>query len=82
MDILSDKQARYHTWIRKGNLQREIGSLLIAAQNNTVRTNDIKTKIDKTQQKNSDRNETDNHIISEFSKFAQKEYKTRHDGGG
>ena len=34
------------TWLRKGNFKRETESLLIAAQNNAVRTNHIKAKID------------------------------------
>ena len=43
----------------------------------------IKARIDKTQQNSKcrlcgDRDETTNHIISECSKLAQKEYKTRH----
>ena len=72
------------TWmqLRKGNLKREIESLLIAAQNNAIRTNHIKTRIDKTQQNSrlcGDRDETINQIISECSKLAQKEYKTRQD---
>ena len=67
------------TWLRKGNLKRETESLLIAAQNNAVRTNHIKARIDKTQQNSKcwlcgDRDETINHIISECSKLAQKEY--------
>ena len=37
------------TWLRKGNLKRETGSLLMAAQNNAIRTNHIKARIDKTQ---------------------------------
>ena len=37
------------TWLRKGNFKRETESLLIAAQNNTERTNHIKAKLDKTQ---------------------------------
>ena len=37
-------------WLRKGNLKREIESLLIAAQNNAIRTNYIEVRIDKTQQ--------------------------------
>ena len=58
-------------------------SLLIAAQNNAIRTDHIKARIDKTQQNSKcmlcgDRDETINHIISECSKLAQKEYKTRH----
>ena len=61
------------TWQRK----RKTESLLIAAQNNAVRTNHIKARIDKTQQNSrcslcSDRDETINHIISECSKLAQK----------
>ena len=71
-------------WQRKGNLKRETESLLIAAQNNTIRTNHIKARINKTQQNRKcrlcgDRNETINYIISECSKLAQKEYKTRPD---
>ena len=49
-----------------------------------MRTNHIKARIDKTQQNSKcmlcgDRDETIDHIISECSKLAQKEYKTRHD---
>ena len=72
------------TWLRKGNLKRETESLLIAAQNNAIRTNHIEARIDKTQQNSKcrlcgDWDETINHIISECSKLAQKEYKARHD---
>ena len=75
------------TWLRKGNLKRETESLLIAAQDNAIRTNHIKARIDKTQQNSKcrlcgDRDETINHIISECSKLAQKEYKERHDRVG
>ena len=75
------------TWLRKGNLKREMGSLLIVAQDNAIRTNHIKARIDKTQQNSKcklcgDRDETINHIISECSKLAQKEYKARHDWVG
>ena len=75
------------TWLSKGNLKRETESLLIAAQNNAIRTNHIKARIDKTQQNSNcslcgDRDETINHIISECCKIAQKEYKTRHDWMG
>ena len=34
------------TWLRKGNLKRETESLLIAAQDNVIRTNHIKARID------------------------------------
>ena len=71
------------TWLRKRNFMRKAESLQIAGQNNAIRTNHIKTRIDKTQQNSEcrlcgDRDETINHIISECSKLAQKEYKTRH----
>ena len=72
------------SWLRKGNLKRETESLQIAAQNNAIRTNHINARID-TMQKNSkcrlcgDRDKTINPIISEGSKLAQKEYKTRQD---
>ena len=71
------------TWLRKGNLKIEAESFLIAAQNDAIRTNHIKARIDKTQQNSKcrlcgDGDETINHIISECNKLAQK-YKTRHD---
>ena len=53
------------TWLRKGNLKREMKSLLIAEQDNAISTNH--------------RDETINHIISECSKLALKEYKARND---
>ena len=75
------------TWLTKGNFKRKTESLLIAAQDNAVRTNHIKARIDKTQQNSKcrlcgDRNETVNHIISECSKLTQREYKARYDRVG
>ena len=63
------------TWQRKGNFKRETESLLIGAQDNAIRTNHIKARIDRTQQNSKcrlcgDRDETINHIISECSKLA------------
>ena len=68
----------------KGDLKRETDSLLKAAQNNAIRINHIKARINKTQQNSrciicSDRDETINHITSECSKLAQKEYKSKYD---
>ena len=59
----------------------------MAAQNSAIRTNHFKVREDKTQQKSKwrlwgDRDETSNHIISDCSKLAQKEYKARHDWVG
>ena len=69
------------TWLRKINVRRETESLLIAAQNNAISINYAKARIDKTQQNRKcrlrgDRDETINHIISECSKFAQKDNQT------
>ena len=66
--------------------KRETESFRIAEQNNAIRTNHIKARIDKRQQNSkcwlcSDRDEMINHIISECSKLPQK-YKTRHDWMG
>ena len=38
------------TWLRKGNLKKETESPLVATQNNTIRTNYSKAKIDKIQE--------------------------------
>ena len=72
------------TWLRKENLKRETESLLIAAQDNAMRTNHIKARIDETQQNSKcklcgDKDKMINHIVSECSKLAQKEYKARND---
>ena len=71
-------------WLRKENFKRETESLPIAAQNNAIRTFNVKTRRDKRQQNSKcrlcvERDETINHIISECCKLAQKVYKTRHD---
>ena len=84
--ISSISHKKIWTWLRKGNLKRETEFFLIAAQNNAIRINHIKARIDKTQQNNkcrlcSDRDEMISHIISECSKLAQ-EYKSRHDWVG
>ena len=82
MEISSDRtdensQEKTWTWLRKGNIKREIEFLQIAVQNDAIKPNYIKVKIDKAQQNSncrlySDRDETINHIISECSKLLQK----------
>ena len=62
---------------KKKNLKREIESLLVAAQNNVIKINHMKARIDKTQQNSKcrlciDRDEIMNRIISECSKLAQE----------
>ena len=64
-------------WLRKENLKSETEFLQRATQNNPMRTNNIKARIDKMQQKSKcslcgDRDKTINHIISEWSKLAEK----------
>ena len=70
-------------WLKKGNFKRETEFLQIAAQNNALKLNHIKARIDKTQQNRcrlcGDIDETINHINSECSKLAPKEYMNRHD---
>ena len=66
------------TWLRKENLKRETESLLIGSQNVAIKSNNVKARIDKTQQNNKcrlcgERDETINHIINECSKLAQKD---------
>ena len=85
MDISSDKQRKTHTWVwlRKRNFKRATESLRIAVHNVFIRINYIKVKIDQIQQNSKcrlygDKDETINHI-SNWSKLAQKKYKTKHD---
>ena len=83
MGILNNiSREKTWTWLKKRKFKGETESLLIA-QNNAIRTNHIKARIDKTQQNSKcrlcgDRDESSNHIISKCSKLAQKEYKARH----
>ena len=91
MDASSNKLERLHnmTWtcdLIRGNLKRESESLLIVAQNNTIRTNYIMMKTDNTQQNSKCRlcEDSDKMVncISNNSKPVQKEYKARHDWVG
>ena len=61
---------------KNGKPQRETESLLIAAQNNAIRTNYAKAKIDNGQKNNKcSLCENINYTISEYSKLPQKECK-------
>ena len=69
MDISSDKQAKPNTKKPGHSVKKETESLLIPAQNNAIRTNYVKTKIDKMQQNSKcwlpgDRDETIYHKIN------------------
>ena len=71
-------------WLQNGDFKRETESLIVAAQNQSIRTNLVKAKIDKTQKDTLCRlckkgDENIGHVVSGCSKLAQKEYKRRHD---
>jgi hypothetical protein len=72
------------TWMKRGSLKRETESLIVAAQDQALRTNYRKTKIEKTSNDPKcrlckEKDETVSHLVSECSKIAQTEYKKRHD---
>jgi len=71
-------------WMKRGSLKRETESLIIAAQDQALRTNYRKAKIEKSTNISmcrlcKEKEETVSHIVSECSKIAQTEYKKRHD---
>ena len=71
-------------WLQNGDLKRETESLIAAAQKQSIRTNLVKAKIDKSQGDSLCRvcrkvDERIDHIVSGCSKLAQKEHKRRHD---
>ena len=71
-------------WMKRGSLKRETKSLIIAAQDQALRTNYRKAKIEKNTnilmcRLCKEKEETVSHIVSECSKIAQTEYKKRHD---
>ena len=74
-------------WLQNGDLKRQTGSLILAAQNQSIRANLVKGKIDKIQGDSLCRvcrkvDESIDHIVSGCSKLAQKERKRRHDNLG
>ena len=69
------------TVLRKEKLWRESESLQRALQNNSIRTNYIKAKIDNIQQNSKcrlceNRDEAVNHIVNENSELVLLSYKT------
>ena len=68
-------------------MKRETESLIVAPENQSIRTNLVKTRIDESQGDSLCRmcrkvDENMDHIVSGGSKLAQKEYKRRHDNLG
>ena len=71
------------TWLQNEHLKRETKSLIVTAQNQSIRTNLVKEKIDKDQGDSISRlsrkvDENTDLIVSGCSKPAQKEYKRGH----
>ena len=71
------------TWLQNRDLKRETKSFIVAAQNQSIRTNLVKEKIDKDQGDSISRlrrkvDENTDLIVSGCSKSAQKEYKRGH----
>ena len=83
MSETTDEKETWY-WLRKADLKVETEAMLFAVQEQAIRTNYVKHKVDKTAQsplcrirdKNS---ESMSHIVSEYEKLARKEYKRRHD---
>ena len=74
-------------WLQNGDLKKETEILIVAAQNQSIRTNLVKAKTDKSQKdalcrlcKKAD--ESIDHVVSGCRKLAQKECKRRHDNLG
>ena len=81
------KSEQSWVWLQNGDLKRETESLIVAAQNQSIRANLVKAKTDKTQKDTLCRlckkaDESIDHVVSVCSKLAQKEYERRHDNLG
>ena len=82
----TEENVAKETWqyMKRGSLKRETESLIIAAQDQALRTNYRKAKVEKSTNISmcrlcKEKEETVSHIVSECSKIAQTEYKKRHD---
>ena len=74
-------------WLQNGDLKRETESFIVAAQNQSIRANLVKARIDKSHGDSLCRmcrkvDESIDHILSGCSKLAQKDYNRRHDNLG
>ena len=82
MPETTDEKGTWY-WLRKTGLKVETEAMLCATQEQAIRTNNVKHKIDKTAQPPlcricDKKSETISHIVSECEKQAQKEYMRRH----
>ena len=85
--MIEVRSERSWVWLQNGDLKKETESLIVAAHNQSIRTNLVKAKIDKSQKgtlyrlcKKAD--ESIDHVVNGCSKLAQKEYKRSHDNLG
>ena len=74
-------------WLRDGSIKRETESLIMTAQEQAIRKNAIKAKIDKTQAESKCRlcgkvDETVRHIVCECPMLAQRVFKRGHEWVG
>ena len=72
------------SWLCKSDLKPETEALICAAQEQALRTNYIKCKIDGSTKSPlcrvcGEKGESVSHVVSECKMLAQKEYKRRHD---
>ena len=79
--LASDKS---WNWLRNGDLKKETEGLITAAQDQSLRTNVMRARIEKAGvspmcRMCNAREETVFHLVSECSVMAQSEYKARHD---
>ena len=83
MDVRDEENS--WNWLKNGYLKKETEGTILAAQDQALRTNWIKSNVDKENISSKcrmcgEREETIAHIVSECQKLAQREYKSwRHD---
>ncbi|XP_053114534.1 uncharacterized protein LOC128328501 isoform X2 [Hemicordylus capensis] len=71
-------------WLKNDNLKKETEGLILAAQEQALRTNAIRAKVEKSTTNSKchlckEADETVNHLISCCKKITQTDYKQRHD---
>ena len=69
------------SWLKSGYLKKETEGMILAAQDQALRTNWIKSNIDKEDISSKcrmcgERDETIAHVVSECQKLAHREYKS------
>ena len=83
MDVRDEENS--WNWLKNGYLKKETEGTILAAQDQALRTNWVKSNVDKENISSKcrmcgEREETIAHVVSECQKLAQREYKSwRHD---